>query len=56
MRTQNNYNRHSHRNVHEIDQSQFDEAVQFEQDSVTIQFKTQLRHKIIVFDEVSTTP
>ena len=42
VRTQNNNNRHSHRDVHEIDQSQFDDAVQFEQNSVTIQFKTQL--------------
>ena len=56
MRTQNNNNRHSHHDVHEIDQSQFNDAVQFEQDSVTIQFKTQLRHKNIMFDEVSTAP
>ena len=56
VRTQNNSNRHSRHHVHEIDQSQFDEAVQFEQDSVTIQFKTQLRHKNIMFDEVSTNP
>ena len=56
VRSQNNNNRHSHRDVHEIDQSQFDDAVQFEQDSVTIQFKTQLRHKNIMFDEISTTP
>ena len=54
MRTWNNNNKHSHRDVHEIDQSQFDDAVQSEQDSVTIQFKTQLRHKNIMFDEVST--
>ena len=38
VRTQNNNNRHSRHDVHEIDQSQFDDAVQFEQDSVTIQF------------------
>ena len=56
VRTQNNNNRHSHHDVHEIDQSQFDDAVQFEQDSVTIQFKTQLRHKNIMFDEVSAAP
>ena len=56
MRTQNNNNRHSRHDVHEIDQSQFDDAVQFEQDSVTIQFKTQLRHKNIMFDEVSAAP
>ena len=56
VRTQNNNDRHSCHDVHEIDQSQFDEAVQFKQDSVTIQFKTQLRHKNIMFDEVSTTP
>ena len=56
VRTQNNNNRHSRRNVYEIDQSQFDDAVQFEQDSVTIQFKTQLRYKNIMFDEVSADP
>ena len=56
VRTQNNNNRHSRRNVHEIDHSQFDDAGQFEEDSVTIQFKTQLRHKNIMFDEISTTP
>ena len=56
VRTQNNNNRHSHHNVHEIDQSQFDDAVQFEQDPVTIQFTTQLRHKNIMFDEISITP
>ena len=56
MRTQNNNNRHSHHDVHEIDQSQFDDGVQFEQDLVTIQFKTQFRHKNIMFDEISTTP
>ena len=56
VRTQNSNNRHSHRGVHEIDQSQFDDAVQFEQDSVTIQFKTQLRHKNMMFGEVSTAP
>ena len=56
VRNQNSNNRYSHCDVHEIDQSQFDDAVQFEQDSVTIQFKTQLRHKNIMFDEVSTAP
>ena len=56
VRTQNNNNRHSRHDVHEIDQSQSDDAVQFEQDSITIQFKTQLRHKNIMFDEVSAAP
>ena len=56
VRNHNSNNRHSHHDVHEIDQSQFDNAVQFEQDSVTIQFKTQVRHKNIMFDEVSTAP
>ena len=56
VKIQNNNNRHSRHDVNEIDQSQFDDAVQFEQDSVTIQFKTQLRHKNIMFDEVSAAP
>ena len=35
-------NRFSHHDAHEIDQSQFDDSVQFEQDSITIQFRTQV--------------
>ena len=42
LRNQASHNRHSHHDVHEIDQSQFDDSVQFEQDSITIQFKTQV--------------
>ena len=56
MRNQTNNNRHSHRDVHEIDQSQFDDSVQFEQDSITIQFKIQVRYSNIMFDEISSTP
>ena len=48
-------NRYSRRDVHEIYQSQFDDSVQFEQDSITIQFKTQLRHTNVMFDEISST-
>ena len=36
VRTQNNNNRHSHPDVHEIDQRQFDDVVHFEQNLVTI--------------------
>ena len=46
--------------VHDIDQSQFDDAFtpQFEQDSITIEFKcaSQWRHSNIMFDEISTVP
>ena len=31
-------------------------TVQFEQDSITIQFKTQTRHNNVMFDEISSTP
>ena len=44
-----NNNRQSCCDVPEIDQSQFD-------DSITIQFKTQVRHSNIMFDEISSTP
>ena len=54
--SQTNNNRYSHCDVHEIDQSQFDDSVQFKQDSITIQFKTQVRHSDIMFDEISSTP
>ena len=57
LRNQANNNRQSCCDVHEIDQSQFDDSVQFEQqDSITIQFKTQVRHSNIMFDEISSTP
>ena len=49
-------NRYSGNDVHEIDQSQLDDSVQFEQDSITIQFKTQTRHTNVMFDEISSTP
>ena len=49
-------NRYSHCDVHEKDQSQFDDSVQFKQDSITIQFKTQVRHSNIMFDEISSAP
>ena len=42
VRSSSHNNRYSQRDVHEIDQSQFDDSVQFEKDSITIQFKTQL--------------
>ena len=49
-------NRYSHHDVHEIDQSQFDDSVQFKQDSITIQFKTQVRHSNIMFNKISSDP
>ena len=36
VRSSSQNNRFSCRDVHEIDQSQFDESIQFEQDSITI--------------------
>ena len=55
MRNQTNNNRHSHHDVHEIDHSKF--SVQFEDyDSTTIQFRTQLRHSNVMFNEISSTP
>ena len=46
----------SHCDVHEINQSKFDDSVQFEDyDSITIQFRTQLRHSNVMFDEISST-
>ena len=57
MRNETNNNRHSCRDVHEIDQSKFDDSVQFEDyDSITIQFRTQLRHSNVMYDEISSTP
>ena len=59
MRNQTNNNRHSHHDVHEIGQSKFNDSVQFEDydyDSITIQFRTQLRHSNVMFHEISSTP
>ena len=56
MRSSSQSNRYSHCDVHEIDQSQFNDSVQFEQDSITTQFKTQIRHTNVMFDEISSTP
>ena len=56
VRNSSHNNRYSCHDVHEIDQSQFDDSIQFEQDSITIQFKTQIRHANVMFDEISSTP
>ena len=56
VRSSSQNNRYSHHDVHEIDQSQFDDSVQFEQDSITIQFGTQVRHTNVMFNEISSTP
>ena len=58
MRSSSQSNRYSRRDVHEIDQTQFDDSVQFEQDSITTEFNnvTQLRYSNIMFDEVSSAP
>ena len=57
LRNQTNNNRNSHRDVHDIDQSKFDDSIQFEDyDSITIQFRTQLRHSNVMFNEISSTP
>ena len=58
MRRSSQNNRISHRDVHEIDQSQFDDSIQFEQDSITIQFMmaSQTRHTNVMFDEIYSTP
>ena len=58
LRNQPNNNRHSHHAVHEIDQSKFDDSVQFKDydyDSITIQFRSQLRHSNVLFNETSST-
>ena len=43
---------------HKINQSQFDDSIQFEQDSITLQFMmaSQTRHTNVMFDEISSTP
>ena len=56
VRSSSQNNRYSCHDVHEIDQSQFNDSVQFEQDSITIQFQTQTRHTNVMFDEMSNTP
>ena len=57
LRNQTNNNRLSRCDVHEIDQSKFDDSVQFKDyDSITIQFRTQLRHSNVMFNEMSSTP
>ena len=55
VRSSSQNNRYSHRDVHEMDQSQFDDSVQFEQDTITIQFKTQVRNTNVMFDDISRT-
>ena len=58
VRSSSQNNRFSCRDVHEIDQSQFDDSIQFRQDSITIQFMkaSQTRHTNVMFDEISNTP
>ena len=57
--TKFNGSRQSRPDVHDIDidKSQFDDAPQFEQDSITIEFKcaSQWRHSNIMFDEMSAS-
>ena len=55
VRSSSQNNRFSHRDIYEIDQSQFDGSIQFEQDSITTQFKTQVRQTNVMFDEISNT-
>ena len=58
MRSSSQNNRFSYRDVHEIDQSQFDDSIQFKQDSIHIQFMmaSQTRHTNVMFDEISSSP
>ena len=56
VRSSSQNNRFSCSDIHEIDQSQFDDSIQFEQDSITIQFKTKTRHTNLMFDEISSIP
>ena len=53
-RNSSNNNRYSCHDVQEIDKTQFDDSVQFEQDSIKIQFKTQMQHANVMFDEISS--
>ena len=52
-----NGSRQSGHDIHNIDQSQFNDAPQFEQDSVTIELKhaSQRRHSNIMFNEISAS-
>ena len=58
VRSSSQNNRFSHRDVHEINQSQFGDSIQFEQDSITIQFMmaSQTRHTYLMFDKISSSP
>ena len=58
VRSSSQNNRYSCRDIHEIDQSQFDDSVQFKQDSITIEFKkaSQTRHTNVMFNEICSTP
>ena len=58
VRSSSQNNRFSCRDIHEIDQSQFDDSIQFEQDSITIQFMkaSQTRDTNVMFNEISSTP
>ena len=58
VRSSSQNNRFSSRDVHEIDQSQFDDSIQFKQDLITIQFvmASQTRHTNVMFDEISSIP
>ena len=58
VRSSSQNNRFSCRDVHEMDQSQFDDSIQFEQDPITIQFMmaSQTRHTNVIFDEISSSP
>ena len=57
VRSSSENNRFSHRDVHEINQSQFDDSIQFKQNSITIQFMkaSQTRHTNVMFNEISST-
>ena len=56
VRSSSENNRFSHVDIHEIDQSQFDDSIQFEQDSITIQFRTQIGYTNVMFNEISSSP
>ena len=56
IRSSSQNNRFSERDIHEINQSQFDDSIQFKQGSITIQFRTQVRHTNVMFNEISSSP
>ena len=56
LRSSSQNNRFSPRDVHGINQSQFDYSIQFEQDLITIWFRTQVKHTNVMFDKISITP